>query len=246
MRSLTLTAIFFQAAWAFAQLAPAFDAASVKLSDAPNGDSSGVNTKPGRMEARNVTLRRLIRGAYNLPEAQVFGGPPWVSEVRYNIDAKANGPAGDDDLMLMLQSLLAERFQLKIHRETRQLNGYALVIGKSGFKGERAPDAGECSGNANTGGAVSHITATSCPVSEVARKLAECLHQPVADATGIAGLFNFSLDWSPDDIRAKAADAAAAPSLDDVLNRKFGLKLEARKVPMAVIVIDSATPASAN
>ncbi len=225
---------------------PAFEAASVKPSQEPNGNSSGVTTKPGRMEARNVTLRRCIRGAYNLPEAQVIGGPTWIDDLRYNIDAKAAGPAGDEQLMQMLQTLLAERFHLKVHRETRQLNGYALVAAKTGFRGKALAESGECSDSANTGGALSTITSRSCPMTNFAGKLAECLHLPVTDATGIKGEFDITLRWSPDEIRAKASDAAAGPSLDDALLRTLGLRLEARKVPTQVVVIDAAVPASAN
>jgi len=225
---------------------PAFEAASVKPNEEPNGNSSGVMTKPGRMEARNVTLRRCIRGAYNLPEAQVIGGPKWIDDLRYNIDAKAAGPAGDEELMQMLQTLLAERFQLKVHRETRQLNGYALAVTKTGFRGKALAESGECSDSANTGGALSTITSRSCPMTNFAAKLAECLHLPVADATGIKGEFDITLQWSPDEIRAKASDAAAGPSLDDALLKMLGLRLEARKVPTQVVVIDAAVPASAN
>lgn len=236
MRTLVLAAFFFQAA---------FDAASIKPSEAPNGNSSGVNTKPGRLEARNVTLRRCIRGAYNVPEAQVVGGPKWVDDLRYNIDAKAPGPAGDDDLMLMLQSLLAERFQLKIHRETRPMNGYALVVAKTGLKLQPVQSDGECNEDANTGGTVSKITSKNCGMPALAAKLAECLHLPVADATGIPGRYTTTLEWSPDELRAKS-DSAAAPSLDEALQATMGLKLEARKVPTQMIVIDSAVPASGN
>ena len=246
MRGL-LIPIFLSAAWAFAQPAPpAFDAASIKPSEEPNGNSSGISTKPGRMEARNVTLRRCIRGAYNLPEVQVVGGPKWVDDLRFNIDAKAPGPAGDDELMLMLQTLLAERFQLKLHRETRQLNGYALEVAKSGLRVKPLDQGGECSDSANTGGALSRITEKSCSIAIFARKLAECLHLPVADATGIAGAFNITIEWTPDELRAKAGDAAVGPSLDDVLQREIGLKLQTRKVPTAIIVIDSAELPTAN
>ena len=225
---------------------PAFEAASIKPVEVTAGDfSSGITTKPGRIEARNVTLRRCIRGAYNLPEAQVVGGPKWVDDQRYNIDAKANGPAGDEDLMLMLRTLLAERFQLKFHRETRQMNGYALVTAKSGFKMKPSGSDGDCSASANTGGPISKITSTNCVVRSLADKLAECLHLPVSDATGIEGKYSFVLQWSPDELRAKA-DSAAGQSLDEALLATLGLKLESRKVPTQILVIDSAVPASAN
>lgn len=230
MRLILLASFLFQAA---------FDAASIKLSDAPNGSSSGITTKPGFISARNVTLRRCIRGAYNLPEAQVVGGPKWIDDLRYNIDAKAIGPAGDDDLMLMLQTLMADRFHLKLHRETRQINGYALVVAKTGFKAKPLAEEGECSESANTGGTVSRIDSKSCSIGALSAKLAEALHLPVADATGIQGQFSFRVEWYRD-------DSSDGPALGTVLNDQLGLKLEARKVPTPMIVIDSAEPATAN
>src|SRR5580658_5202762 len=142
-RALLAVLFLLQAARVFGQTAPpAFEAASIKPSKAEPGSSSGIPTRTGSISARNVTLKRCIRGAYDVQESQIVGGPKWVDEDRYDIDAKAAGPAGDHDLMAMLQSLLAERFKLAFHRETRQLPGYALVVGKSGLKAKRSqPDA---------------------------------------------------------------------------------------------------------
>jgi uncharacterized protein (TIGR03435 family) len=225
---------------------PAFDAASIKPSEEASGSSSGIATKPGRIEARNVTLRRCIRGAYDLPEAQIIGGPKWVDDVRYNIDAKASGPAGDHELMQMLQTLLAERFQLKIHLETRRLNGYALAVAKFGFRGKPLTESGDCNATASTGGPLSTITSRSCPMTNFASKLAECLHAPVLDTTGIDGKFDITLQWAPEEVRAKAGDAAAGLSLDDALLKTAGLRLTAQKVPIQIVIIDSAVPASGN
>ena len=118
--------------------APAFEVASVKPTTAEPGSSSGISSEIGHISGRNVTLKHCIRSAYNVPEALVFGGPKWVDEERYDIDAKAAGPAGDGEMMLMLRSLLAERFQLVLHRETRPLPGYALVVGKKGLTAKRS------------------------------------------------------------------------------------------------------------
>ena len=120
------TAVLLQAA--------SFDAASIKPSDAPNGSSSGVETQIGLVRANNVTLKRCINGAYGLPEAQILGGPKWIDELRYEIMAKTSERAGDDRLMVMLQDLLADRFQLKLHHETRAVSGYELTLAKGGVK----------------------------------------------------------------------------------------------------------------
>lgn len=213
--------------------APAFEVASIKPSTAEPGSSSGITTDTGRIAGRNVTLKRCIRGAYGMPEAQIFGGPKWVDEERYDIDAKAAGRAGDHELMEMLQQLLAERFKLVIHRETRPLSGYALVAGKKGITAKRSePDTGS-----RTNSSRRSIEATGCSMGCLATKLAEVLHVPVADSTGLEGKFDFKLEWTPDDLQT-----AVLPALEEQL----GLKLEGRKVPTEVIVIDRAEKASAN
>src|ERR1039457_2119122 len=130
--------LILQTGLSLAKRAPAFEVASIKPSTAEPGSGSGIATGIGRLTGRNVTLKRCMRSAYNVPESQVFGGPKWIDEDRYDIDAMAAGPAGDRDMMPMLETLLAERFKLVFHRETRPLPGYALVMGKKGLAARRS------------------------------------------------------------------------------------------------------------
>ncbi len=211
----------------------AFEVASIKISTAESGSSSGIKSDPGRISARNVTLRGCVKSAYNIPEARVFGGPKWLDEERYDIDAKAAGPAGDSEMMVMLQQLLTERFRLAFHRESRPLNGYVLVTGKKGLMAKRS-EPGTAS---NTTSTRHSIDATGCSMAHLASALSAVLHAPVADTTGIAGDFNIKLEWTPDDLQS-----AVFPALEEQL----GLKLESRKVPVEVIVIDSAQKPAAN
>ena len=233
-------------------LAPAFEAASIKPSKAEPGSSSGITTRKGSISARNVTLKRCIRGAYDVQESQIVG-PKWVDLDRYDIDAKAAGPSGDRDLMAMLQSLLADRFGLAFHRETRELPGYALVVGKNGLKAKRSqPDAESRSSSSREA-----IDAQACSMRRLAQKLSEVIHVPVADLTGVAGEFDFQLKWTPDDMQARPpsdgnkpgnapADLANGPSVFAALQEQLGLRLEPRKVPTEVLVIDRAEKASEN
>jgi uncharacterized protein (TIGR03435 family) len=198
-------------------------------------------------------LKRCIRGAYDVQESQIVGGPKWAGEDRYDIDAKAAGPAGDRELMEMLRSLLSERFKLAFHRETRELPGYALVVGKSGLKAKRSqPDA-----ESRTNSSRVAIDAEACSMYQLAQKLSEVIHVPVADLTEIEGEFDFQLKWTPDDMQAKppsggdkpaaaAVDLASGPSVFAALQEQLGLKLEPRKVPTEVLVIDHAEKASEN
>jgi uncharacterized protein (TIGR03435 family) len=251
-RGLLASGILLLAARAFGQAAPAptFEVASIKPSKAEPGSISGINTEKGRISARNVTLRRCIRGAYNVPETQVLGGPKWIDDERYDIDAKAAGPAGDHDLMIMLQSLLAERFKLVFHRETRPMSGYALVVGKSGLKAQHSAPGAQSFTHARRGG----IDAQASTMANLAQKLSDALHVPVADFTGAEGAFDFKLEWTPEDGSARPPSpgnkpgtaADAGPSIFAALQEQLGLKLESRKVPTEVLVIDRADKASEN
>jgi uncharacterized protein (TIGR03435 family) len=254
-RGLLAALILLQGTRAFGQgtPAPAFEAASIKPSTAEPGSSSGIPTKKGSISARNVTLKRCIRGAYDVQESQIVGGPKWAGEDRYDIDAKAAGPAGDHELMAMLQSLLSERFKLAFHRETRGLPGYALVVGKSGLKAKRSQRGAGCRSNSSR----EAIDAEACGMRQLAQKLSEVIHLPVADLTGIEGEFDFQLKWTPDDMRAQPpssgdkpgtalVDLANGPSVFPALQEQLGLRLEPRRVPTEVLVIDHAEKASEN
>jgi uncharacterized protein (TIGR03435 family) len=235
---------------AFAQPAtpPRFEVASIKPGDA-EAAGSGITTTIGRISARNVTLKRCMRGAYGVEEARILGGPKWLDEDRFQIDAKAPEAAGDHDLMIMLQSLLAERFKLSFHHEKRMLPGYQLVAGKGGLKAKASePGAGS---RTNSSGA--RIEAQACTMANLALKLSEALHLPVADLTAIEGRFDFKLAWTPENLQARppaAGDkpvmAPAGPSLFDALQEQLGLKLQPSKVPADVLVIDHAEKPAEN
>jgi uncharacterized protein (TIGR03435 family) len=250
-RGLLASGVLLLAAWAFGQIAPppAFEVASIKPSQAEPG-SSGIFEDKGRINAKNCTLRRCIRGAYNVPETLILGGPKWIDDERYDIEAKAAGPAGGHEMMIMLQSLLAERFNLVFHRETRPMSGYALIVAKSGLKAQPSVPDGKSRTNARRGG----IDAQGCTMADLALKLSEAVHLPVADMTAAEGRFDFKLQWNPDDGQArppsgdKSASAMvdAGPSIFAALQEQLGLRLESRKVPTEVLVIDRADRPSEN
>jgi uncharacterized protein (TIGR03435 family) len=230
----------------------AFEVASIKPSLDPPGSVVGIFESKGRISAKNVTLKRCVRGAYDVPEPQIIGGPRWADQDRYDVEAKATVPAGDHELMLMLQTLLADRFKLVFHREQRAIPGYRLVMGKGGLKAQvSAPDRGSV-GRSQRG----RIEAEGCTMAQLALKLAEVLRQPVLDATRVAGKFDLKLEWTPDDMQAKPPSAEqrsgnvpesdAGPSIFAALQEQLGLKLESSKVPAEVLVIDSAEKPSAN
>jgi uncharacterized protein (TIGR03435 family) len=110
-----------------------FEVASIKRSNG-DGQSSGINTGNGRINAQSVTLKRCIMGAYGVGPNQIVGGPDWLDAERFDIQAKAEERLGDRGLMELLQNLLTERFKLAIHRESKPIPAYVLEVAKNGSK----------------------------------------------------------------------------------------------------------------
>jgi uncharacterized protein (TIGR03435 family) len=217
---------------------PAFEAASIKLSTALD-NGTDRDTTPGAMTIRNFSLRALVRVAYGVKEYQVVGGPKWMDAERYNISAKAAGPAKDPELLLMLRTLLGERFKVEVHRESKASQGYALVPAKGGLKIKPVEDTGDDSTSSHGGS----LTAKGVSMARLCDWLARRMNAPVTDATGIAGVFNFKLEWTPEE-----ASSSAGPdfSLVAALQEQLGVKLEARKVSLEMIVVDRAEKPSEN
>jgi uncharacterized protein (TIGR03435 family) len=226
---------------------PTFEVASIKPSEDPPGSVSGIFENRGRVNAKNVTLKRCVRGAYNIPEPQIVGGPKWVDQDRYYIEAKAAVPATDRELMLMLQTLLADRFKLVVHREQRVISGFRLVLGNRGLKAQASTPDRDSVGRSQRG----RIEAEGYTMGQLAVKLSEALHQPVLDTSRVDGIFDFKLEWTPDDMQARLASADqragnntpetdAGPSIFTALQEQLGLKLEPGRVPTEILVIDSA------
>jgi uncharacterized protein (TIGR03435 family) len=267
-RSIAL--IFITVCASFGQAPPSaspFDAASVKLSRP--GDSRGSTfqfTPGGGLNITNGTLRDIIETAYSVRDFQILGGPGWLNSERYDVSARSaphdaqTGP-GDSpnrvaDTRLRLQTLLAERFKLNIHRETRHVPIYALVVGKSGSKlieGETAVS------ERSTGGiraACGQMTGTMASMANLAVYLERQLRRPVVDRTGLSGRYNFQLEWTPDSGPCSTpldgsgpgapVNSSDGPSIFTAVQEKLGLKLESTKGPVTVIVIDHAEKADEN
>lgn len=227
--------VVFALAWcvsAFAQQAQ-FDVASIKPVTVDGTFTSGITTGHGRIDAENVTLKRCIIGAYGVSPSQVVGGPDWLDSDRFRILAKAAQPTDSDaELMRMLQSLLAERFHLVIHRETRPLQAYVLEVARGGPKLEKVAD-GESSTNSSHGQLVARFTSMDLFAHVLAREV----NLPVVDQTGLKGSFNFTLKWTPE---RELSRPDAGPSIFTALQEQLGLRLHAQKTPLEVIVIDRA------
>ncbi len=255
MRRTILAVTLFQVAHCLGQTpaAPAFEVASVKVSKAPPGGSDSDSTV-GSIRMRNFTLRRCIQLAYNVKESQVLGGPKWLDSDRYDIDAKSAAAARDRELMMMLQTLLAERFQLALHRESKTYPGYALVVSKAGLK-MHAVEPGESDLSTHNGS----MTAEKASMANLAEDLSRRLRVPVVDASRVTAVFVFKFEFPPRDnstaprhwrypmgMRMASDPASYEAALSHALEDQLGLKLEARKIQQEVLVIDRAEKPAEN
>ena len=229
-------------AYGQSEAAKRFEVASIKPSNADSRSSSGIQTGHGRLTANNVALRRCIIGAYGVGPHQIFGGPDWLDSDRFEIAAIADQSVGDGVLMVMLQNLLAERFKLSLHRETRIVQAYTLEIGKGGPKLEKA-QGGESATNASNSNGLATIEAHNTDMDLFAQVLARQMDLPVVNHTELKGVFNFKLQWTREGaLPAKSGDAAAneAPSIFTAIQEQLGLRLRAQKAPVEILVIDHA------
>jgi uncharacterized protein (TIGR03435 family) len=220
--------------------APSFEVASIK----PNltgGGISSIRLTAGRVSMENVSLKKVILNAYGIPDDREYmlDGPNWLLTEHFDIDAIFGANTPLPQVQLMIQTMLSERFKLALHRETRQLPAYSLIVAKNG---PRIRPVGE-DGQARTSGGNGHFTATKITMSKFADLIARQAGLPVVDATGLQGVFDFTLDWSPAADIKMSADAAAVPSdgkasLFTALQEQLGLRLESGKGPVEILVVD--------
>lgn len=215
---------------------PSFDVASVKPAPPPMGGyNSSMNVSPGRLTCTNVTLKKLLARAYSLKDYQV-SGPEWMNTELYTIVASMPADTSGDDLLEMVQSLITERFQLVSHRETKEMPVYELVVGKNGSR-LKAVEFGRGSTSVTPG----KLVAQGVPLRNFTDQLSRFLNRPVLDKTGLTGVFDFTMEWSPDGKTSDAAgDLPVGPSLFTAVQEQLGLKLESRKAPIETLVVDRA------
>ena len=274
---------------------PAFEVASIK----PNNSGDGrvmLGNQPGRFTATNVTLRMLIRNAYQMQDFQISGGPGWLNSDHFDIVAKIDpavqeqinaarggiGPAaipgqGPNPLQLMIRTLLADRFKLVVHNETKEQTVYALVLARS--DGKLGPDLKksevDCAAlmaNARARGSAppalqpgerppcsirigpGNLSASGGSLAQFAQSLGMFVGRVVVDKTGLTGVYDIDLTWTPDQMPQRAAGTPGdqpirvngvdidpnGPSIFTAVQEQLGLKLDSQKGPVEMLVIDRA------
>jgi uncharacterized protein (TIGR03435 family) len=240
-----IAGVILAASTALAQSAStplAFDVASVKRAEGggPPGDiARNMDSSPGHFAMRNVPLRYAIEWAYDLKDYEV-SGPEWIKgDERYDIIANAPG-ASDAQMRQMLQTLLVQRFQMKLHREAKELPVYVLLPGKGAPKfQEAAADEETGLGGGPNGSKFLHQ-----PISRFTFMLTRRMDRPVLDLTGLKGFYDFTIDLSGLGFNGNPpAVDTDGPSIFTAIQNDLGLKLEARKQPIEILVLDSVNKA---
>jgi uncharacterized protein (TIGR03435 family) len=238
--------------------APAFDVAAIHphISEPHEHNSIWSSPSDGQFNAANISALALINWAYEIPETRILGAPDWVNSAHFNIEAKAD-PAVDQQLHgltseagrklkeKMVQSLLADRFKLVAHAETRELPVYDLVVAKGGPKLGATQSDGT---TINTGYGRIEVQSSNS-VAVFAEELSKVAGRDVVDKTGVAGRYDLKLRFTPDQGPAMLNGQPIPeppPDLFTALQEQLGLKLEPAKGPVQVLVIDQIELPSAN
>ena len=232
--------------------APAFEVASIKQNVSGSGSASSSFRPGGQVAITNRTLENIIRITYQLQTFQVVGGPDWIRTDRWDIVAKGEGDPPFERMLAMMKTMLADRFKLAVHQERRELPSYALVLARPdgplgpqvkpssvdcnaitdaarlrGGTPAPAPGAGpQCGVSMNTG----RLQASARTMSDLARTLSSVAERLVVDKTGLSVAYDAELKWSDSE----------GPSLFTAIQEQLGLKLEAQRGPVDVLVIDRA------
>ena len=222
---------------------PVYDVVTVRVNNGLAQNTS-VNIDPTAFRAENVPLKHLLVNAYGIRPGLMFGLPAWASTTRFDIYAKVTDPnlktlssLSKEQRQAMVAAILADRFHLKVHTETKTLPVYELMVAKDGPK--LTPSAHpDPLGIGQMDVHNTDIVATQLTLSELAGNLSAPLDRTVIDKTGLTGQYDLHLRWTPDTVAADNAPADAPPNLFTAIQEQFGLKLQPAKGPVETLVID--------
>jgi len=209
-----------------------FDSASIKPSNGPL-EGGWVRFTPAGVIGRDISARRIILLAYHLGDIQLRGGPGWLDADRFDLEAKAETAANENQLRQMLQKLLAQRFNLAVHRETKEMPVYAMTVGKNG---PQLPDWKEGQAEPSRASRAGRILVDRGNTQHFADTLnnSSMIDRLVLDRTGLQGTYYFRVEWNGND------DFMTA------IQEQLGLRFEPQKAPMEFLVIDHIEKPGAN
>ena len=256
-----------------------FETASIKPHQSTGAlQMSKLLYTPNGLSATNVSLLTLIRDVYRVQESQISGAPDWITSEKYDVEAKMDQSVAAELHKLdplqslpqrqqMLQALLADRFKLALHRETKELPVYALVIAENGPKlqeakpgdtypnGIKGPD-GRPGGPRNMRMGRGMMAGQALPMADIVRALSDQLSRTVLDKTGLTGRYDLTLQWTPDDSQlpmfneseshTATQPAPSGPSIFTAIQEQLGLELKSQDSPVETLVIDHVEKPSEN
>jgi uncharacterized protein (TIGR03435 family) len=225
------------------QNAPRFEVATLRLSPPPKEDLINIDLgtfRNGRLTMTNVTLNDAIKFAYDLVSDDLLEGPDWNRSVRFDIVAQAPAATPPDQLHLMVRGLLTERLHLVLRREQRVVRHLALVVGKNGARLPTAKEDAPPNAGPQVRGRIAHNHMT---MGLLVSLLSRFERQTIVDLTGLSGPFEVKLEWAPDTALSQGGLTGPPPdrpSLFAAVQEQLGLRLESRRGPLAVLIVEQA------
>jgi uncharacterized protein (TIGR03435 family) len=228
---------------------PAFEVASVKMSD-PDTQGNQTQWDPGRLVVRGTSVKQLLQWAYQVTPLQISGGPSWLETKRFDIQAKAEGSHTKDELFQMLQPVLSDRFKIALHRETKEQSVYVLTMGANrsrlqdaqagqptfiDLRGTPLPD----------NGLTLEVVGQSVSMPYLVNYLTGRFARVVIDRTGLKGEFDFKAQVALDEHDLSDKQAAVATAMSNAMPL-LGLKLDSQKSPVEILVVDHAEERSSD
>ena len=265
LRAMAIASVVLGSCYAFAQPAssrPEFEVASIKLNKSADSRVMVAPAPGGRFTATNIPLQYLVAASYGIKQNfQLSGAPAWLLSERYDIEAKAAGDPSFDAMLSMLQTLFADRLQLKFHRETKEMPVFALVVSKPGKLRESEAECGEqgkpAAATCRFMILPGHLGGQKETMGQLVDALSSVTDRVVLNQTNITGKYDISVDYTPDQGQVQAPAGGTSlppppsidptgPSLFTALQEQLGLKLEPGKGPVEILVIDHVERPSEN
>ena len=253
MKNLTLCVVLLTASATYAQTATPtpdqprleFDVASIRLSSPTQHGFQDIKARADGYTASYLPVKMMIALMYRIPARQILGGPSWLRDDRYDVEAKTDKTYSVDDLNTMYQNMLVDRFHLKFHIETKEANAYVLTLDKKGSK-MKVSDKPPSYDFPITFSGIGLMHGTHVAMPFFCWMLDQMLQQderPVVDMTGLSGFYDFNLSYLPRDLPQEvhnnlSQEALDRPSLFEALKEQLGLKLTPQKGPVQYLVID--------